>query len=103
MTDDSILESAQRYVDLGVEEARKRGKLPKTYTVVVIGKNGNKPYSLQATDAQDRSDKMTADGVDLSRDHWAAGYVDHNRSLQLAGNDDKAKELVRQHLKPKRR
>lgn len=96
--DERTLESATKYNERLVAEARARGQQPKTYTVVALGKHGNKPLQIVASSAQQRADEMMRVGIDPNRDRWAAGCLDNKRDLQIAGNNDEAKQLVKQHL-----
>lgn len=100
--DERTLTSAQLETDRQFEQALLKIKHPRTYAVVVLGKNGDKPFPITASSADERAEAMVDAGVDLRNDKWAAGHIDQRRASQICGNDDEAKRLVEQHLRHKR-
>lgn len=98
--DERTLEAATAYQESQRERAiaQQRDRV-RTFTVVVLEKNDNHPFEIQASNAQERSDKLVAAGVNLKSDGWAAGFINHRREIDVCGNNDEAKSLVRKHLR----
>lgn len=95
--------AAERATERHLKEAYDRLHAVKTYTVIVVGWNNNQPLEpIEAIDADERSAAMDERGIKLSKDPWAAGYVDRHGALQICGRSDEAKRLVERHLRKKR-
>lgn len=91
--------TTQRLNDLAIEKSQSQTK---TYTVIALGHNDDEPFPIKAATRQERAEKMAEAGISLHKSHWAAGYIDHNRQLQIAFNNDEARRLVEEHLRKKR-
>lgn len=97
--DERTITSAENATARHLEQALQNIKAPRTYSVVVLDKNGNKPFPVTASSADERAEAMADAGVDLRVDKWAAGHLDLHRNMQICGNNDEAKRLVENHLR----
>lgn len=100
MSDERTFVTAQaeteRQRDLAIEHSRNDVK---TYSVIVLGRNDDQPFTITAINREERAEKMSEAGISLHSDNWAAGYIDINRQLQIAYNNDEARRLVAEHLR----
>lgn len=96
--DDRTLEAAENTTAVmtaaSIAESKDRVK---TYTVIVIGRT--EPLTIQAVNAEQRGAKMSAAGIDLVEDDWAAGYLDGDRRFQICGNNAEARTQLQKLLR----
>ena len=98
--DERTLTSAEVETERQRQRAIDSLNAMKTYQVVVLGaESAPEWFTIPAHNAEDRVAKMSAEGIDLIKDDWAAGYLDASRQPQVCGNNDEAKSLVRLHLR----
>ena len=89
-------EATERLLQQALERNRRHSRI---YSIIVLGRNGDMPFPITATTADERAEAMSDAGVNLRSDHWAAGYIDDNRQLQICGNNDEAKAKVCDYLR----
>lgn len=96
--DERTLEAAQAYNErLTAAGCAKHGK-SREHTIVVLGRDGNRPFTLTATSRQACIDQLAQRGINVLTNKWGAGYR-FGEDVSTYGNDDLAKHLVERHLR----
>lgn len=98
MMDERTFASAEAETERQRQQAIEKGRDLKQYTILVRDTEFEAtPLRIRATGAQDRTEKMRAEGIDPNRQLWAAAQH-KGRSFEICGNDDEAKQMLRAHL-----
>lgn len=97
--DERTITAAEDATTRHLEQALQNLRHTRTYSVIVLGKNGNQPFPINASSGSERAEAMADAGVDLRNDKWAAAHLDQRHSWQICGNDDEARSLIEQHLR----
>lgn len=98
--DERSVEAGIAYEQRLVARGLANNSRTRQFYVLVLGRNGDKPFDLEANNRQDCCDKLVDQGVDLIKDVYAAGHIIPSSGEPMVfGNNARAEQRLEDYLR----
>lgn len=98
--DERSVEAGIAYEQRLVARGLANNSRTRQFYVLVLGRNGDEPFDLEADNRQDCCDKLVDKRVDLIKDDWAAGYIIPSSGAPMVfGNNAQVEQRLEDYLR----